>query len=457
MPVKYLLCLLLVVLSVSVLAQDIACPELEQAALAETGLWCNALEPGQLCYGNSLVQIAARSGTLEFNVPGNRVSLADVRSITTITGSNLWGVAYAEVEAYPITGWTPAPAALIAMGSTTLIDTGTELNFPAVLTLEITEVDGANIRRYPNTAAGVVGSVFKGDLVKVIGRLADSSWLHVQTPRGLSGWLSAVTVEADVSGLPVVTEETAESPLLSRPFAAFQFTSGMNDTRCDGVPESGVLIQTPDTETAYRFDINGVYIELAGTMFLQAMPDTFFILHIVEGEALARVQNASLSIGAGFESVILMSQSEDGILRPAGAPARPRAYAHEKLLPLPMRLLPRLAYVVFDLRTIIRPRPTSGDSPLAGVLVSDPCVVTVGSDGVNLRGGPGTDFPVRGVINFRESALPVGRTTGTDGNNWWQLSQDVWISGTVTVTGGNCAAVPIVEAPILPPPAAAQP
>jgi hypothetical protein len=287
----------------------------------------------------------------------------------------------------------------------------------------------------------------------VTGRLADSSWLRVQIPNGAAGWISALTMTSDVSGVPVISRDETPPEMFFRPFASFNFESGMDDARCAGVPESGVLLQSPG-ETAYRFRVNGVYFELAGTMFLQAQPDTFFIAQVLEGEALAAVGNRRVTIPQGFETVLLMSHADDGTPLPAGAPGVPAPYEHEPLLALPMRLLPRLAYVVFDLRTIIRVRPSTGDSPLAGVLVSDPCVVTVGSDDVNLRSGPGTDFPIRGTINTRESALPIGRATGTDANNWWQLSQDVWISGTVTVTGGNCAAVPIVEAPVLPPPPA---
>lgn len=455
-PMKYLPCFILLLLSVTVMAQAIECPTLEKAALAETGLWCTAVEQGQLCYGNSSVQVQFRSATSDFNAPGNRVLLADISSIQTSTAENLWGAAFAEVAAYPGDSWTPAPAAMIIMGNTTVTDAGTESTAPNVITLEITDVSGANVRAGPFTDAGIVGSVHKGDLVKVTGRLTDGSWVRIQTPKGVSGWVSNMTITADVSGVPVAKRDEPPPEMFLRPFAAFNLESGMNDARCAGAPESGVLVQSPDL-TPYRFRVNGVLIELAGTMFLQAQPDTFFMIYVLEGEADASIGSARVTIEQGFQSVVMMTQGENGTPLASGAPGKPSAYDHTRLLPLPTHLLPRPAYVVFDLRKLIKARPTDGSSPLAGVLVTDPCVITVGADDVNLRSGAGTDFPIRAVINTRESALPVGRAVGTDGNNWWQLSQDVWISGTVTITGGNCAAVPIVEAPLLPPPATPTP
>ncbi|MCU0511019.1 MAG: SH3 domain-containing protein [Anaerolineae bacterium] len=446
---------LLLLPGVPALAQAIECPALEQAALAESGLWCTDIAPGELCYGNARVETTFRSAQPPLTGPGSRAPLADMSQVVTLTGANVWGVALARVEAYPVDSWSAAPATLILLGDTRVVDASTERTAASVITLPVTEVANANVRARPNTAAAIVGAAFGGELIKLTGRLADTSWVRVQTPAGVTGWLSALTFDAQVSGLPVVDSADPAPALFTRPFAAFDFVSAGGPARCAGVPESGLLLQTP-ADRAYRFRINGADVALAGTLFAQAAPEATLRLAVLEGRAVIGLRDG-VTVEQGLETRLPTGRQADGLPVVNGAPAAPVPYDHVALLPLPLRLLPRLTYVVFDLGTIIRPRPASGASPLAGVLVSDPCVIAVGADGVNVRSGPGLEFPVRRLLNFRESALVIGRATGTDAANWWQLAQDVWIAGAVTVTGGNCAAVPVVPVPLLPPPPAAAP
>ncbi|RMF82907.1 MAG: hypothetical protein D6737_00140 [Chloroflexi bacterium] len=70
---------------------------------------------------------------------------------------------------------------------------------------------------------------------------------------------------------------------------------------------------------------------------------------------------------------------------------------------------------------------------------------------VNLREGPGTDFPIASVWNAGQSAQVLAQTTGTDDFTWWvfNITPDnaVFVREDVVVAAGGCANVP----PLCPP------
>ncbi len=117
-------------------------------------------------------------------------------------------------------------------------------------------------------------------------------------------------------------------------------------------------------------------------------------------------------------------------------------YDSTRFAPLPTQILPRYTYIGIELNTIITPAPTVDRSPIADVLVDDPCVITTGEGGANLRSGPGSEFPIRGVLAFRETANPISRVIGSDVLLWYELAQNVWVTSQVVVTGGDCLSVP---------------
>lgn len=66
-------------------------------------------------------------------------------------------------------------------------------------------------------------------------------------------------------------------------------------------------------------------------------------------------------------------------------------------------------------------------------------------DGVNLRQGPGTNFPVTGQLRIGENLPIVGRS---DDGSWWQVQTPdgpAWIAGSVTLAA-HTAAVPVASA-----------
>ena len=67
-------------------AQDV-CPTLERAAIAETSVWCTAMDVGEVCYGNAQVELETHSETeVEANAWRNVGDVVDLAPISAIEG-----------------------------------------------------------------------------------------------------------------------------------------------------------------------------------------------------------------------------------------------------------------------------------------------------------------------------------------------------------------------------------
>ncbi|NJN93148.1 MAG: SH3 domain-containing protein [Anaerolineales bacterium] len=108
--------------------------------------------------------------------------------------------------------------------------------------------------------------------------------------------------------------------------------------------------------------------------------------------------------------------------------------------------------------TLISPSPTvaaAGDTSQPPA-PNQPSVTT--RTGLNVRGGPGTDYPVIGRLTENQTLLVSGRNAET---SWWQViyppgsNERGWVSGDAQFTSAsNVEGVPIVPAPPKPTPAA---
>lgn len=68
------------------------------------------------------------------------------------------------------------------------------------------------------------------------------------------------------------------------------------------------------------------------------------------------------------------------------------------------------------------------------------------SSGVNLRGGPGTEFDVVGTLSPNTNTDVDGKTTGTDGFTWWHLTDESgWVREDVVSEIGECTRLPFRE------------
>jgi hypothetical protein len=87
----------------------------------------------------------------------------------------------------------------------------TPTNTPASKSFQATALMNANCRAGPSTAHNEWGYALKDDIVEVVGRNEDGTWLNVLNPHGAGKcWLSifALDVPFDVNGLPAVSYPT---------------------------------------------------------------------------------------------------------------------------------------------------------------------------------------------------------------------------------------------------------
>jgi len=419
---RLVLTLVVFMLSTAIIAQENLCPTFERAAVAESLAWCADLENGQACYGNSGITADMLSDAT-FNLVGDRVALTEISQITGVTGDNRYGISLISTTGYAPDNWIAQDVGLAILGNVVIANTGNDgINIETAIG-EIVGSVGANIRSGPTTDYRIITSLFIGDLVKLTGRFRNDTYYRVQLPDGETGWIVSGAVDADVSNLAIVDLEDTPPEHIYAPYTSFSLQTGIDDAACADSWESGVLLQSPE-DSPVRILVNDIPVTITGTVFLQAEPSRT-LFHVVEGQL--SYQDEVVEEGytlAVFETDFSVSP-----------------YDITELAPLPTEILPRYTYIGIELSTIVTPAPEIDRSPIADVLVDDPCVITTGLDGANLRAGPGSEFIIRDVLAYRETVHPIGRATGSDGLVWYELAQNLWVSSQVVVTGGDCFSV----------------
>ncbi len=162
----------------------------------------------------------------------------------------------------------------------------------------------------------------------------------------------------------------------------------------------------------------------------------------------------------GSHTIELHAFNVDGV---ASEPARVVVLVTGQVEPLPAATLPPATVPVPDTPTSLPPPPTAAPepspTPAAGIVSTGSGAVVTAIVGLNVRGGPGTNYPVIGRLVQNQAVPIVGRNPeGT----WWQIvyPEDSggrgWISGSAEFSqASNAGNVPIAEAPVAPTPAPA--
>lgn len=135
---------------------------------------------------------------------------------------------------------------------------------------------------------------------------------------------------------------------------AFRLRTGIGDAPCEGAPQSGMVVQTPEGAGSVIFNINGVDVEMGSTVFFQANVNGGMTVSTLEGAANVATDQGSQPVLAG--TWVRVALDED--LQPSRAPGWPRPYTcrsaiHEalplSLLPRPVTITPAMENDQFDL------------------------------------------------------------------------------------------------------------
>lgn len=414
------------------------CPTLERAALAETAIWCAEVPDGHACYGNATLTPTWRDATTTpgFQNSGDVVALDEWNALIGISerATNQWGVAYLRPITHRPDSWQPRTLTIILMGDVTLTNQGEDGVTLPTRFATITPSAGANLRRTPSEQAPIVATVARDEVVKLTGITADESWVRLQRLDGQSAWLTTTAIDLpNPAELPTVTADDVPPDTLYQPFSDLRLQT-RGETPCEGAPPDGLLIQSEDDTAGAMLRINDLNLILDGAVFVQA-DERITQIHVIEGTLIV----ADQTIVGG--QTLRYSQDDTAT----------QAYDVNRLEHLPIHLLPRWFYIAVDTSRYLTPRPSPDASPLAGIAVDDPCRITTGETGSNLRAGAGTNYPIQGVMAHRESARPTGYAIASDGAQWWRIAPFVWVRRDTTVTGGDCASLPQVDSPPPPP------
>lgn len=406
---------------VPVLTQP-TCPADILLAHARAGGICRDVGQGEVCYGNGMVASPLRDADSSFTQPGDRVGAAAVEALR-LSSADEWSVAALRLQT-SIADLTRRSVLALVFGDVEIENLVSAL--PEVL---LVARGTANVRATPEEGSDLLTSVgFRGELV-ANGRLVDGHWLRVFVPEADAlGWVASdiVTPQSSLDSLTIVSPDDA----FYRPFQRMTLQTGRDDARCAGAPESGLLLQTPDPVDENLLVINGVTLQLAGTAYFQA--DDVLTIDVLDGYALVDEQ----FVPAGTHLSVQ--------LEPAVQVGSPVPFAADSVAALPIDLLEYrfrlpapLTAEEIDAQTVafFAPPTTTPDSA--------PVCLRLSVRDVDLRSGPGENYPVSYRIGAGRRLYPVTQTTEADGTTWWQVYGGHWIRASLVESSSTCPELPV--------------
>lgn len=274
-------------------AQESACEEVVQRALAAIDEQCLDLARDSLCIVSPPVQTDADS-------------LANVSSIATAgyDGQNQsWGAAMIRLGAnLPLTYEGPGVLALLG-GDAQIIN---EVAAGAVMTigepLSTAAISDARLYRLPGIIPEPVGGLRQDDIALVDAWDSDDGWLRVVSG-GLVAWVEADKVQR-LQAMESLPRITIGQPY---PLRAFSLTTGSAYAECASA-EPLVAVQTPG-DVPVNLTVNGVDIHVGSMVSFQQAHRGALSLTVHRG-AVTTIYGQR--INAGESAIGILSPAEDG-------------------------------------------------------------------------------------------------------------------------------------------------
>jgi hypothetical protein len=324
-----------------VVAQANECPAVVRTALQAAQEVCSGVGRNQACYGHVALKAepAPNVSMFQFNQAGDKTEVTTIKSLKLSPfdeASKQWGIAMMRLQADIPNSKLNQNVTLLLFGDVALTSQ-TPTTTPTTIDGQMTI--GANLRVSPNVNAPVAASVTKGDVAIVDGRLADNSWLRVRSPKGEAavGWVRSDLIRPfqDVTTLEVMG--AADSEPRYQPMQAFTLNTGEGQASCSGVPQNGLLVQTPEGVGKITLWINEVKVRIGSTVYFQAVPGKSMVINTLEGDVLVTANGKTSEAMAGTRVTVPMSAD----LSPAAPPSQPEPYDDTELAVLPTQNLER--------------------------------------------------------------------------------------------------------------------
>ncbi len=319
----WLVLLALIVAPVLALAQGNSCPQFVQTALQTTDQYCKGTGRNQACYGHRLLDAQPQPGfeVADFAGEGDLVDLSRIQSLRLSAmdvETGTWGISLLRLQASLANALSARDITLLLFGDVAMENAETvSIRIPVTVAAD----QNINVRLGASDTAAVGTTLQPDQTVIARGRLADSSWLYVETPEGLMGWVyaSLMTSEGDLETLTVLERSTPRYG----PMQAFYLQTGAAAPTCAEAPDNGLLVQTPEGVAEVRLWINDVKIRLvsSSTSFIQADAGSIMTVNMLEGSGMIEAGGVTYPVIAGTQISIPL----DDNLMAADAPSMPES------------------------------------------------------------------------------------------------------------------------------------
>lgn len=436
--IRHLMIWLLFLLSVfTVLGQDTAtCPTSIFLAMSRANTACSDLDRNFLCYGNGTITVDADTALDVFSQQGDVTPIESINTISLTDESPEYSMATMSLQANLLNVQAGRRVTMLMYGDVELTN---HVDVLPQVTLIATGL--LNIRRTTEADGEIIMELPLRSNLTAIGKAEEEGWFRVLVPdTDELGWVNQalVNIEGDPTQLLIV-DETIE---LQRPFQIMSIATTPDDAPCDGTPNSGVLVQTPNTDSApVDMTINGTDFNILGTMLIHAQPDAEMHVYVLNGQ----VEVAGELVPSGAMTTV----SLDADLEMVDLPSAAAPYTMEALAGVPIN---NLGYRVNiappttdDLiqQFILSAQTTPTPIPDRQQQAMERCRHTL-TQNTTAWAGPGTFYEVAWTLDKDSLVRPVLRSE-VEGVTWYLLQQGGWINASLVEANDICGEVPLSE------------
>lgn len=432
-----LIWLLFLLYAIPTFGQDTAsCPTSVILAMSRANSACSEVARNFMCYGNGTISVESDEPLGTMSQQGDTIPIQSVNTITLGHDPENYSIANMSVQANLLNVQAGRRVTMLMYGETEVtnhIDVLPQVTLIATGLLNIrktTEADGEIIMELP----------LRTNLT-AIGKAEELPWFRVIVPNTDElGWVNQalVNVEGDPGQLQIVDETTR----LLRPFQIMSITTTPDDAPCEGTPDSGVLIQTPNTDSVpVNMTINGTDFHILGTILIHAQENadmTVFVLNgqvEVTGERVPQGAMTTVPLNAELEMLDTATPPIPYDMADlVGVPINNLGYRINIAPPTTPDLIQQ-----FQLAAVTTPTPT----PSRIQQIQQSCRHTM-TQNTTAWAGPGTFYEVVRSLDKDIIIRPVIRTE-VEGVTWYLLRQGGWVNASFVSASDVCGEVPLSE------------
>lgn len=422
-----------------IIAQESCAPAI-QIEFSRAYATCNTLERNQACYGAGSVPVVYLPQPIldetTFTQAGDRISLNQIYSLAVDSLDNdTWSIAFMRWQANLSTSSQRSVTGIL-FGRASLTN-----HIESIPRMIANPLGTVNIRHLPQQNSEIIDKIgVNGELI-VNGRNEDGTWLRVFVPnRDDLGWISRdiVTLNDDINTLMFV--DVAD--LIQQPFEVLTLSTSDIEP-CDGAPRSGFLMQTPSLTDTVSLTLNGAMLNITGTAYIQAIPDEYLTIHMIEGTATLSVFDDPIRLAGGTRIQIPVNADA----QVSASPFELEPYNNDDLQFIPYLYLDRRIQLIEPLSAdaIAELSVPLSPTPEPTVLPNENwCQYHVTSN-QNIRNGPSIDYDITQTIAPQTRVYPRSQTTDINGTVWLQIGQLSWIQARVIESEGDCTPLPSID------------